>query len=56
MIIVRCLDRMESLVLPKFIAVRAVKRYPSIPLSRKLTLAVKIYMQVLAGLFRRGHV
>ena len=56
MIIVRCLDRMESLVLPKFIAVRAVKRYPSISLSKKLTLAVKIYMQVLAGLFRRSHV
>ena len=56
MIIVRCLDRMECLVLPKFIAVRAVKRYPSISLSKKLTLAVKIYMQVLAGLFRRSHV
>ena len=56
MIIVRCLDRMESLVLPKFVAVRAVKRYPSISLLKKLTLAVKIYLQVLAGLFRRSHV
>jgi len=56
MVVVRCLDRMESLVLPKFIAMRAVKRYPSISLSKKLTLAVKIYVQVLAGLFRRGHV
>jgi len=56
MIIVRCLDRMESLVLPKFVAVRAVKRYPSISLLKKLTLAVKIYLRVLAGLFRRSHV
>ena len=56
MIVVRCLDRMECLVLPKFVAARAVKRYPSISLPKKFTLAVKIYMQVLAGLFRRGHV
>lgn len=56
MIIVRCLDRMESLVLPRFIAVRAVKRYPSIAFWEKLMLAVKIYLQVLAGFFRRSHV
>ena len=56
MIVVRCLDRMECLVLPRFVAVRAVKRYPPIPLFEKLGLAVRIYLRVLAGLFRRGHV
>jgi hypothetical protein len=53
MIIVRCLDRMEALVLPRFIAVKALKRYPPIRLSEKLVLALKIYMQFLMGLFRR---
>jgi hypothetical protein len=56
MIIVRCLDRMECLVLPRFIAVRAVKRYPSISLGQKLNLATRIYFQLLVGFFRRGHV
>lgn len=56
MIVVRCLDRMECLVLPRFIAVRAVKRYPPIRLVDKLSLATKIYARVLLGLFRRGHV
>ena len=56
MIIVRCLDRMETLVLPKFIAKRAVKHYPPIAMSEKLFLAMKIYVHVLVGLFRRHHV
>lgn len=56
MIIVRCLDRMECVVLPRFIASRAVKRYPSISLGQKLSLATRIYLQLLTGLFRRSHV
>ena len=55
MIIVRCLDRMESLVLPKFIAKRALKRYPSISLHEKLGLAIKIYLHLVMGLFRRSR-
>jgi hypothetical protein len=55
MIVVRCLDRMEVLVLPKFIAKRAVKRYPPISLSEKISLALRIYLQVIAGLFGRRH-
>ena len=55
MIIVRCLDRMESLVLPKFIAKRALKRYPSISLHKKLGLALKIYLYLVMGLFRRSR-
>ncbi len=56
MIVVRCLDRMEVLVLPKFIAKRAVKRYPPISLWEKIPLAQLIYFYLLAGLFRRRHV
>jgi hypothetical protein len=56
MIVVRCLDRMESLVLPKMIAQRAVKRYPSISFLDKSWLAIKIYLQLVAGLFRRSYV
>jgi hypothetical protein len=56
MIVVRCLDRMEVLVLPKFIAKRAVKRYPSISLWEKIPLAQLIYFNLVAGLFRRRHV
>ena len=56
MIVVRCLDRMECLVLPRFIAVRAVKRYPSISLGQKINLATRIYLQLLVGFFRRSHV
>ena len=56
MIVVRCLDRMEVLVLPKFIAKRAVKRYPPISLWEKISLALLIYFYLIAGLFRRRHV
>jgi len=55
MIVVRCLGRMEVLVLPRFIAKRAVKRYPSISPSEKISLALRIYLQVIAGLFGRRH-
>jgi len=49
--IVRCLNRMEALVLPKFVAARAVKRYPQIGLGTKLGLALKIYGRFLIDLF-----
>lgn len=44
--LVRCLSRMESLILPKVIAQRAVKRYPDIAWREKLTLAGRIYGRV----------
>ena len=56
MIVVRCLDRMECLVLPRFVATRAVKRYPPISLGSKLALATRIYLQLMVGLIRRSHV
>lgn len=41
--LVRCLNRMESIILPAFIARRAVKRYTPTPLLHKLGLALRIY-------------
>jgi len=49
--IVRCLDRLEVVVLPRFIAQRAVKRYPDIGLATKLGLALRIYHRFLMDLF-----
>lgn len=44
--LVRCLSRMEVLILPKFVARRAVKRYPAISLGEKAGLAARIYARV----------
>ena len=41
--LVRCLSRMETLILPKLIATRAVKRYDDVPLAEKLSKAIRIY-------------
>jgi len=43
---VRCLSRMEVLILPKIVAERAVKRYPAISLGEKAGLAARIYARV----------
>lgn len=48
--IVRCLNRMEAVVLPKFIARRAVKAYPKIGLGEKLMAAARIYLRLLIQL------
>jgi len=49
--IVRCLNRMEVLVLPKFVARRAVKQYPAIALGERLGLAARIYGRLVIELF-----
>jgi hypothetical protein len=49
--IVRCLNRMEVLVLPKFVARRAVKEYPEIGLGERLGLAGRIYGRMVIELF-----
>lgn len=41
--LVRCLNKMETLILPKLVAARAVKRYDPIPLGEKLGKAARIY-------------
>lgn len=52
--LVRCLNRMEALILPKFVARRVVKRYPALPLREKLPIALRIYAR-LALHFLRGR-
>lgn len=45
--LVRCLDKMEALILPKLVAERAVKRYPaSLSLNEKINKAARIYALV----------
>jgi len=41
--LLRCLSRMETLILPKLVAEHAVKHYPALPLSAKVPLAARIY-------------
>lgn len=42
--LVRCLDKMEALILPKLVAKMAVKRYPEhLSLNEKVTKAARIY-------------
>lgn len=48
--VVRCLSRMEVLILPKVIAQRAVKRYPKLAVGQKLKLAAHIYLRFLSNL------
>ena len=49
--IVRCLNRMECVVLPKFVANRAVKQYPALSLGTKLRLAARVYGRLVIELF-----
>lgn len=49
--IVRCLNRMEAVVLPKLVARRALKEYPAIGLAEKVTMALKIYLKMIVQLF-----
>jgi hypothetical protein len=44
---VRCLNRLEAFILPKFVAEKALKRYPdSLDIQEKLTQATRIYSRV----------
>jgi hypothetical protein len=52
--LVRCLTRMEVLILPKMVAERAVKRYPDIGMGEKMNLALRIYGRVATN-FLRGE-
>lgn len=49
--LVRVLNRMEAIILPKFIAKRAVKRYPAnLFLGEKISKAIRIYALVIKQL------
>jgi len=49
-VLVRCLNTMEALILPRPIARRAVKRYPALPLMEKLKKAARIYALITKNL------
>ncbi len=50
--LVRCLNRMESLILPRFVAERAVKRYPDLTVREKLIQGARIYQRLAFNLLR----
>ena len=53
--LVRCLNKMEALILPKLIANLAVKRYPAeLTLKEKFTGAKNIYLKVAQSYFKRS--
>jgi len=53
--LVRCLNKMESLILPKLLAELAVKQYPhELSLIEKLTGAANIYLKVAQSYFKRS--
>lgn len=53
--LVRCLNRMESLILPKIVANLAVKEYPSdLSLKQKVQEAANIYFKVAQSYFKRS--
>lgn len=53
--LVRCLNKMEALILPKLVAELAVKEYPNdLSLKEKLTGAANIYLKVAQSYFKRS--
>lgn len=50
--VVRSLNRVQSVVLPKVIATRAVKTYPDISLLDKLNVSAKTYSKLLINLVK----
>lgn len=53
--LVRCLNKMESLILPKLVAELAVKEYPQqLTLKDKLAGAANIYLKVAQSYFKRS--
>ena len=53
--LVRCLNKMEALILPKLLAELAVKQYPSeLNLKEKLSGAAHIYLKVAQSYFQRS--
>lgn len=52
---VRCLNKMEALILPKIVAKMAVKEYPEqLSLTQKLNLASRIYLKVAQTYIKRS--
>lgn len=53
--LVRCLNKMEALILPKMVAKLAVKQYPDdLSFTQKLNLASRIYLKVAQTYIKRS--
>lgn len=53
--LVRCLNKMEALILPKIVAQMAVKQYPQeLTLAQKVNLASRIYLKVAQTYIKRS--
>ena len=50
--LVRCLNRMETIILPRFVAERAIKRYPQIRIGEKVSLAGRAYGRLVANFIK----
>ncbi len=48
--VVRIMDMVQVFLLPKFLAKRAVKRYPAWPLKRRTLVRAQVYVRAFAGL------
>ena len=54
--LVRCLNKIEALILPKSIAALAVKRYPTdLSFKEKISSAKNIYLKVAQSYFNRSE-
>jgi hypothetical protein len=49
----RCLNRVQAVTLPRFVAARALKAVPPLPLTQKLALGAQLYAGVARGLGER---
>ena len=49
---VRCLNRLEGVVLPRFVARRALKTLPRLPWTEKVAVAARVYGRVAAQALR----
>jgi len=55
--LIRCLNQLETCILPKFVAEKAVKRYPDITVVKKVFGGSRIYRQLAKNLIRgKQHV
>lgn len=51
----RCLNRVQSVALPRFVAARALKAVPSFSIAEKLSLSARLYAGVARGLASRSR-
>ncbi|MBV1920809.1 MAG: hypothetical protein KUG73_09010, partial [Pseudomonadales bacterium] len=50
--VVRCLNRLQTVILPKVVAKKAVKTYPDLEFIQKIQMTTKTYSQFLVNLVK----